>query len=155
MPLQPGSHSSSLCRKSDALLLPLDPARVEIRPWHPHCLQSTARVCPGAALLPVAYALLPPWTPNHHLSVCPFLPVLDCLCFTAPLDENDLEEDVESEPAETEGEAAEDGDPGDTGAELDGKGPSLPSLPLGPPVPLWGQDQSVWNSQKRYFTAQV
>lgn len=37
----------------------------------------------------------------------------------APLDENDLEEDVESEPAETEGEAAEDGDPGDTGAELD------------------------------------
>ncbi|XP_075839012.1 F-actin-monooxygenase MICAL3 isoform X7 [Microtus pennsylvanicus] len=37
----------------------------------------------------------------------------------APLDENDLEEDVDSEPAETEGEAAEDGDPGDTGAELD------------------------------------
>ncbi|XP_050020120.1 F-actin-monooxygenase MICAL3 isoform X1 [Alexandromys fortis] len=30
-----------------------------------------------------------------------------------------LEEDVDSEPAETEGEAAEDGDPGDTGAELD------------------------------------
>ncbi|XP_076796600.1 F-actin-monooxygenase MICAL3 isoform X10 [Arvicanthis niloticus] len=37
----------------------------------------------------------------------------------APLDEDDLEEDVDSEPAETEGEAAEDGDPGDTGAELD------------------------------------
>ncbi|XP_028736262.1 F-actin-monooxygenase MICAL3 isoform X11 [Peromyscus leucopus] len=37
----------------------------------------------------------------------------------APLDENDLEEDADSEPAETEGEAAEDGDPGDTGAELD------------------------------------
>ncbi|KAM4819722.1 F-actin-monooxygenase MICAL3 isoform 2-T2 [Thomomys bottae] len=37
----------------------------------------------------------------------------------APLDENDLEEDVDSEPAETEGEALEDGDPGDTGAELD------------------------------------
>ncbi|XP_008846139.1 F-actin-monooxygenase MICAL3 isoform X2 [Nannospalax galili] len=37
----------------------------------------------------------------------------------APLDENYLEEDVDSEPAETEGEAAEDGDPGDTGAELD------------------------------------
>ncbi|XP_045410569.1 F-actin-monooxygenase MICAL3 isoform X11 [Lemur catta] len=36
-----------------------------------------------------------------------------------PLDENDLEEDVDSEPAEIEGEAAEDGDPGDTGAELD------------------------------------
>uniref|UniRef100_A0A8C0VZD1 BMERB domain-containing protein n=1 Tax=Castor canadensis TaxID=51338 RepID=A0A8C0VZD1_CASCN len=36
----------------------------------------------------------------------------------APLDENELE-DVDSEPAETEGEAAEDGDPGDTGAELD------------------------------------
>uniref|UniRef100_A0A8D2E9R0 F-actin monooxygenase n=1 Tax=Theropithecus gelada TaxID=9565 RepID=A0A8D2E9R0_THEGE len=37
----------------------------------------------------------------------------------APLDENDLDEDVDSEPAEIEGEAAEDGDPGDTGAELD------------------------------------
>ncbi|XP_063560628.1 F-actin-monooxygenase MICAL3 isoform X15 [Gorilla gorilla gorilla] len=37
----------------------------------------------------------------------------------APLDENDLEEDVDSEPAEIQGEAAEDGDPGDTGAELD------------------------------------
>ncbi|XP_054399007.2 F-actin-monooxygenase MICAL3 isoform X7 [Pongo abelii] len=37
----------------------------------------------------------------------------------APLDENDLEEDVDLEPAEIEGEAAEDGDPGDTGAELD------------------------------------
>ncbi|XP_069905188.1 F-actin-monooxygenase MICAL3 isoform X28 [Oryctolagus cuniculus] len=36
-----------------------------------------------------------------------------------PLDENDLEEDADSEPAEIEGEAAEDGDPGDTGAELD------------------------------------
>ncbi|XP_023372833.1 F-actin-monooxygenase MICAL3 isoform X2 [Otolemur garnettii] len=36
-----------------------------------------------------------------------------------PLDENYLEEDVDSEPAEIEGEAAEDGDPGDTGAELD------------------------------------
>lgn len=37
----------------------------------------------------------------------------------APLGEDNLEEDVDSEPAETEGEAAEDGDPGDTGAELD------------------------------------
>ncbi|XP_020857290.1 F-actin-monooxygenase MICAL3 isoform X5 [Phascolarctos cinereus] len=37
----------------------------------------------------------------------------------APFDENDLEEDVETEPAEMEGEAAEDGDTGDTGAELD------------------------------------
>jgi hypothetical protein len=60
-------------------------------------------------------------------AVCPsvfsFLPVLEHLCFTAPLDENELE-DVDSEPAETEGEAAEDGDPGDTGAELDdGMGP--------------------------------
>ncbi|KAM6171636.1 F-actin-monooxygenase MICAL3 isoform 1-T1 [Erethizon dorsatum] len=36
-----------------------------------------------------------------------------------PLDEDDLEEDEDSEPAEIEGEAAEDGDPGDTGAELD------------------------------------
>ncbi|XP_071066194.1 F-actin-monooxygenase MICAL3 isoform X1 [Dasypus novemcinctus] len=32
---------------------------------------------------------------------------------------NDLEEDVDSEPAEIEGEAAENGDTGDTGAELD------------------------------------
>uniref|UniRef100_A0ABI7YT41 F-actin monooxygenase n=1 Tax=Felis catus TaxID=9685 RepID=A0ABI7YT41_FELCA len=36
-----------------------------------------------------------------------------------PFDENDLEEDVDSEPAEIEGEAAENGDTGDTGAELD------------------------------------
>ncbi|XP_010628963.1 F-actin-monooxygenase MICAL3 [Fukomys damarensis] len=36
-----------------------------------------------------------------------------------PLDEDDLEEDEDSEPAEIEGEAAENGDPGDTGAELD------------------------------------
>ncbi|XP_004999896.2 F-actin-monooxygenase MICAL3 isoform X18 [Cavia porcellus] len=36
-----------------------------------------------------------------------------------PLDEDDLEDDEDSEPAEIEGEAAEDGDPGDTGAELD------------------------------------
>lgn len=62
--------------------------------------------------------------------VCsPFLPSFEPFCFAAPLDENDLEEDVDSEPAEIEGEAAEDGDPGDTGAELDdGRGP--PSLPL-------------------------
>ncbi|XP_014649409.1 PREDICTED: protein-methionine sulfoxide oxidase MICAL3 isoform X14 [Ceratotherium simum simum] len=36
-----------------------------------------------------------------------------------PFDENDLEEDVDSEAAEIEGEAAENGDTGDTGAELD------------------------------------
>ncbi|XP_012412373.1 F-actin-monooxygenase MICAL3 [Trichechus manatus latirostris] len=36
-----------------------------------------------------------------------------------PFDENNLEEDVDSEPAEIEGEAAENGDTGDTGAELD------------------------------------
>ncbi|XP_077025666.1 F-actin-monooxygenase MICAL3 isoform X4 [Tamandua tetradactyla] len=36
-----------------------------------------------------------------------------------PFDENDLEDDVDSEPAEIEGEAAENGDTGDTGAELD------------------------------------
>ncbi|XP_060240096.1 F-actin-monooxygenase MICAL3 isoform X10 [Meriones unguiculatus] len=47
------------------------------------------------------------------------LPTSESSASRAPLDENDLEEDVESEPAETEGEAAEDGDPGDTGAELD------------------------------------
>ncbi|XP_036036561.1 F-actin-monooxygenase MICAL3 [Onychomys torridus] len=47
------------------------------------------------------------------------LPTSESSTSRAPLDENDLEEDVDSEPAETEGEAAEDGDPGDTGAELD------------------------------------
>lgn len=85
----------------------------------------------GASLLPVACASLPsaPCTVSY-LSACPLLPVRECLCFTAPLDENDLEEDVDSEPAETEGEAAEAGDPGDTGAELDGMGPSLPSALL-------------------------
>ncbi|XP_070309388.1 F-actin-monooxygenase MICAL3 isoform X5 [Odocoileus virginianus] len=36
-----------------------------------------------------------------------------------PFDEDDLEGDVDSEPAEVEGEAAENGDAGDTGAELD------------------------------------
>uniref|UniRef100_A0A8C0Z265 F-actin monooxygenase n=1 Tax=Canis lupus familiaris TaxID=9615 RepID=A0A8C0Z265_CANLF len=36
-----------------------------------------------------------------------------------PFDENDLEEDVDSEPAKIEGEATENGDTGDTGAELD------------------------------------
>ncbi|XP_036108633.1 F-actin-monooxygenase MICAL3 isoform X2 [Molossus molossus] len=36
-----------------------------------------------------------------------------------PFDETGLEEDVDSEPAEIEGEAAENGDTGDTGAELD------------------------------------
>ncbi|XP_044796832.2 F-actin-monooxygenase MICAL3 isoform X13 [Bubalus bubalis] len=36
-----------------------------------------------------------------------------------PFDEDDLEGDVDSEPAEIEGEAAENGDAGDTGAELD------------------------------------
>nr|XP_019781399.2 F-actin-monooxygenase MICAL3 isoform X2 [Tursiops truncatus] len=35
-----------------------------------------------------------------------------------PFDEDDLEEDVDSEPAEIEGEAVENGDTGDTGAEL-------------------------------------
>ncbi|XP_076796605.1 F-actin-monooxygenase MICAL3 isoform X13 [Arvicanthis niloticus] len=47
------------------------------------------------------------------------LPASESSTSRAPLDEDDLEEDVDSEPAETEGEAAEDGDPGDTGAELD------------------------------------
>uniref|UniRef100_G3MWR8 [F-actin]-monooxygenase MICAL3 n=1 Tax=Bos taurus TaxID=9913 RepID=MICA3_BOVIN len=36
-----------------------------------------------------------------------------------PFDEDDLERDVDSEPAEIKGEAAENGDAGDTGAELD------------------------------------
>lgn len=78
----------------------------------------------------MACASLPSCALHSYLSVRPFLPVRECLCFPAPLDENDLEEDADSEPAETEGEAAEDGDPGDTGAELDGTGPSLPSVPL-------------------------
>lgn len=61
-----------------------------------------------------------PLTPMKMQPVCsPFLPSFEPFCFAAPLDENDLEEDVDSEPAEIEGEAAEDGDPGDTGAELD------------------------------------
>ncbi|XP_030111121.1 F-actin-monooxygenase MICAL3 isoform X16 [Mus musculus] len=47
------------------------------------------------------------------------LPTSESSTSRAPLDEDDLEEDADSEPAETEGEAAEDGDPGDTGAELD------------------------------------
>lgn len=83
----------------------------------------------GDCLLPKAYASLPSCALHSYLSVCPFLPVRECVCLTAPLDENDLEEDADSEPAETEGEAAEDGDPGDTGAELDGMEPSLPSAP--------------------------
>lgn len=59
------------------------------------------------------------------------------------MDENDLEEDVDSEPAEIEGEAAEDGDPGDTGAELDdGMGPQPPSLLWTLPVPHRGKGQS-------------
>ncbi|XP_052028856.1 F-actin-monooxygenase MICAL3 [Apodemus sylvaticus] len=47
------------------------------------------------------------------------LPPSESSTSRAPLDEDDLEEDVDSEPAETRGEATEDGDPGDTGAELD------------------------------------
>ncbi|XP_008248361.1 F-actin-monooxygenase MICAL3 isoform X7 [Oryctolagus cuniculus] len=47
------------------------------------------------------------------------VPTSDSSTSRVPLDENDLEEDADSEPAEIEGEAAEDGDPGDTGAELD------------------------------------
>lgn len=60
---------------------------------------------------------------------------------------------MDSEPAETEGEAAEDGDPGDTGAELDGMGPSLPS----PPRDLLhlGDRTRAGGTDKRYFTEQV
>ncbi|XP_053772643.1 F-actin-monooxygenase MICAL3 isoform X16 [Desmodus rotundus] len=50
-----------------------------------------------------------------------------------PSDEHDLEEDVDSEPAEIEGEAAENGDTGDTGAELD-DGPSQVSSPIRSPL---------------------
>lgn len=44
------------------------------------------------------------------------------------MDENDLEEDVDSEPAEIEGEATEEGEPGDTGAELDDGTEAQPPL---------------------------
>ncbi|XP_040830489.1 F-actin-monooxygenase MICAL3 [Ochotona curzoniae] len=47
------------------------------------------------------------------------VPTSDSSTSRVPLDENDLEEDVDSEPAEIEGEATEEGEPGDTGAELD------------------------------------
>lgn len=103
----------------------------------PTLLVERAPCYPGASFLPMAYALLSSCALHRHLSVCPFPLVLERLCFTAPLDEDDLEEDADSEPAETEGEAAEDGDPGDTGAELDGMGPSLPSPPLWWTGPEW------------------
>lgn len=103
----------------------------------PTLLIERAPCYPEASFLPVAYALLSSYVLHRHLSVCLFPLVLERLCFTAPLDEDDLEEDADSEPAETEGEAAEDGDPGDTGAELDGMGLSLPSLPLWWTGPEW------------------
>nr|XP_045379950.1 F-actin-monooxygenase MICAL3 isoform X27 [Camelus bactrianus] len=43
----------------------------------------------------------------------------------APFDEEELEEDADSEPAEREGEAVENGDTGDTGAELDDEDATL------------------------------
>lgn len=58
---------------------------------------------------------------------------------------------MDSEPAEIEGEAAENGDTGDTGAELDdGTGnPRAYRLPHGDhPIPHWGQGQSDLNSGK-------
>ncbi|XP_021044442.1 F-actin-monooxygenase MICAL3 isoform X10 [Mus pahari] len=60
------------------------------------------------------------WTHIHEREAEErILPPSESSTSRAPLDEDDLEEDADSEPAETEGEAAEDGDPGDTGAELD------------------------------------
>ncbi|KAB1254305.1 [F-actin]-monooxygenase MICAL3, partial [Camelus dromedarius] len=59
--------------------------------------------------------------PTCQVSVCPSpsLPPLERFCLAAPFDEEELEEDADSEPAEREGEAVENGDTGDTGAELD------------------------------------
>ncbi|KAM5299035.1 F-actin-monooxygenase MICAL3 isoform 2-T2 [Ctenodactylus gundi] len=66
-------------------------------------------------------------TSESSTSRAPGLPSVRCAAVQAwletvsggPLDENDLEEDEDSEPAEIGGQTAEDGDPGDTGAELD------------------------------------
>lgn len=89
--------------------------------------------------------------PSGCPPVFPFLPSFDCFCFTVPFDENDLEEDEDSEPAEIEGEAAENGDTGDTGAELDdGMGiPRASPLHHGDhPAPCWGTGKSALNSGK-------
>ncbi|EPY85658.1 protein MICAL-3 [Camelus ferus] len=56
------------------------------------------------------------WSPGEPLPL-PHLP--------APFDEEELEEDADSEPAEREGEAVENGDTGDTGAELDDEDATL------------------------------
>lgn len=58
---------------------------------------------------------------------------------------------MDSEPAEIEGEAAENGDTGDTGAELDDGTGDPRAFPLhrsDPPVPHWGTGQSALNSGK-------
>ncbi|XP_062932481.1 F-actin-monooxygenase MICAL3 isoform X14 [Cynocephalus volans] len=67
-------------------------------------------------------------TPESSASRVPDLPSirraavqawLETVSGGIPSDEDDLKEDVDSELAEIEGEAVEEGDPGDTGAELD------------------------------------
>ncbi|XP_064447874.1 F-actin-monooxygenase MICAL3 isoform X8 [Mirounga angustirostris] len=60
-----------------------------------------------------------------------------------PFDENDLEEDVDSEPAEIEGEAAENGDTGDTGAELDDDQHWSDDIPSEAETELHMQQQAV------------
>ncbi|XP_006891403.1 PREDICTED: protein-methionine sulfoxide oxidase MICAL3 isoform X2 [Elephantulus edwardii] len=59
------------------------------------------------------------WTHIREKEEEQMVPTSESSTSRVPFDENDLEEDVDSEPAEIEGEAAENGDTGDTGAELD------------------------------------
>lgn len=74
---------------------------------------------------------------SHAKGNLPVFSLLEHFCFTVPFDENDVEEDVDSEPAEIEEEAAENGDTGDTGAELDdGNGEPQGLLPPPPLVTI-------------------
>ncbi|KAM6216541.1 F-actin-monooxygenase MICAL3 isoform 4-T4 [Rhynchocyon petersi] len=59
------------------------------------------------------------WTHIREKEEEQMVPTSESSTSRVPFDENDVEEDVDSEPAEIEGEAAENGDTGDTGAELD------------------------------------
>ncbi|XP_012587861.1 PREDICTED: protein-methionine sulfoxide oxidase MICAL3 isoform X1 [Condylura cristata] len=59
------------------------------------------------------------WTHIREKEEERVVPTSESSASRAPFDEHDLEEDADSEPAEIEGEAAENGDTGDTGAELD------------------------------------
>ncbi|XP_054982724.1 F-actin-monooxygenase MICAL3 isoform X4 [Sorex araneus] len=59
------------------------------------------------------------WTHIREKEEERVVPTSESSTSRVPFDEDGLEEDVDSEPAEIEGEAAENGDTGDTGAELD------------------------------------